>query len=99
MLGGSIVAALSSARGRFAPSPTGLMHLGGAATGLVCLASARAAGGALVLRIEDLDVARVGAGDEDALFDDLAWLGLRFTEGPREGGPFAPYRQSERAEY
>ncbi len=92
------MAEVSSVRGRFAPSPTGLMHLGGAATALVCLASARSQGGALVLRVEDLDVARVAAGDEQAIFDDLAWLGIRFDEGPREGGACGPYRQSERAE-
>lgn len=91
------MAEVSVARGRFAPSPTGLMHLGGAAAALVCLASARASGGSLILRIEDLDRARVGAGDEEGIFDDLAWLGLRFDEGPREGGASNPYRQSERA--
>lgn len=73
------------------------MHLGGAATALMCLASTRSQGGALALRVEDLDRARVAVGDEQAIFDDLAWLGLRFDEGPREGGEHGPYRQSERA--
>lgn len=83
-------------RGRFAPSPTGPLHLGGAATALVCAASARRAGGALILRVEDLDRPRVVAGAEASIEEDLAWLGLRFAEGPREGGPHGPYRQSER---
>ncbi len=91
------MAEVSEVRGRFAPSPTGLLHLGGAVTALVCLASTRSRNGALVLRIEDLDLARIGAGDEQAIFDDLTWLGLRFDEGPREGGAAAPYRQSERS--
>lgn len=94
--GQAIVAEISVTRGRFAPSPTGLMHLGGAAAALVCLASARTSGGCMILRIEDLDRARVAAGDEDGIFDDLAWLGLCFDEGPWEGGACGPYRQSER---
>lgn len=91
------MAEVSPVRGRFAPSPTGLLHLGGAATALVCLASARSRSGALVLRIEDLDPARVASGDEAAVLDDLSWLGLRFDEGPHEGGAHGPYRQSARA--
>jgi glutamyl-tRNA synthetase len=90
------VAGVSAVRGRFAPSPTGLMHLGSAAAALVCIASARRSGGSVVLRVEDLDVARASSADEAAIFDDLAWLGLRFDEGPREGGGVGPYRQSER---
>ncbi len=81
-------------RGRFAPSPTGSLHLGSVATAL--FASASVGEGALVLRVEDLDGPRVLAGAEAAQMDDLAWLGLRFDEGPREGGPSGPYRQSER---
>lgn len=84
-------------RGRFAPSPTGPLHLGGAATALICAAAARRAGGALVLRVEDLDPPRVVPGAEGSIEDDLAWLGLRFDEGPREGGAGGPYRQSERS--
>jgi glutamyl-tRNA synthetase len=83
-------------RGRFAPSPTGLLHLGSAATAILCAAAARAAGGALVLRIEDLDRERVVPGAGAAILDDLRWLGLRWDEGPDVGGPFAPYVQSER---
>src|SRR5690606_36949704 len=82
-------------RGRFAPSPTGPPHLGGAATALVCAAAARRAGGRLVLRVEDLDPPRVVEGAERAIADDLAWLGVRFDEGPVEGGVLGPYRQSE----
>ncbi|HVV52289.1 MAG TPA: glutamate--tRNA ligase family protein, partial [Polyangia bacterium] len=84
-------------RGRFAPSPTGRLHLGNARTALLAWLDARAAGGAFVMRIEDLDRARVQPGAEAAQLDDLAWLGLDWDEGPDRGGPFAPYRQSERA--
>ncbi len=85
-----------SYRGRFAPSPTGALHLGSAATALFAAAAARRAGGCLVLRVEDLDPPRLVDGAESSQLDDLAWLGLRFDEGPREGGPYGPYRQSER---
>jgi glutamyl-tRNA synthetase len=83
-------------RGRFAPSPTGDVHLGSAATALVAWLSARAAGGRLVMRVEDIDGPRVVAGGEARQLDDLAWLGLDWDEGPDVGGPHAPYRQSER---
>jgi glutamyl-tRNA synthetase len=83
-------------RGRFAPSPTGALHLGSAAAAILCAAAARAAGGALVLRMEDLDRDRVIPGCAAAILDDLRWLGLRWDEGPDSGGPFAPYTQSER---
>jgi glutamyl-tRNA synthetase len=83
-------------RGRFAPSPTGDLHVGSAATALVAWLSARAAGGALVLRVEDIDRPRVVAGSEARQLDDLRWLGLDWDEGPDAGGPHAPYRQSER---
>jgi len=84
-------------RGRYAPSPTGRLHLGNARTALLAWLDARSRGGAFLMRIEDLDRARVPAGAEAALLDDLAWLGLDWDEGPDRGGPFAPYRQSERA--
>lgn len=84
-------------RGRFAPSPTGAMHLGNARTALLAWLDARAAGGTFLLRIEDLDRPRVQPGAEAALLSDLAWLGIDWDEGPDRGGPFAPYRQSERA--
>lgn len=83
-------------RGRFAPSPTGLLHLGSAATAVLCAAAARAAGGALVLRIEDLDRERVLSGAAQEIMDDLRWLGVSWDEGPDVGGPFGPYVQSER---
>jgi glutamyl-tRNA synthetase len=83
-------------RGRFAPSPTGDLHLGSAAAALFCAAAARRAGGALVLRMEDLDQPRVVPGKAAAILDDLRWLGLTWDEGPDLGGPSSPYVQSER---
>mgnify|MGYP000355235234 CR=1 FL=1 len=83
-------------RGRFAPSPTGDLHLGSLATALVAWRRARAAGGALVVRVEDLDTGRVVAGSEARQLADLRWAGLDWDEGPDLGGAFAPYRQSER---
>ena len=85
-------------RGRFAPSPTGDLHLGSAAAALVAWLRARAAGGAFVLRVEDIDTPRVVAGSEGRQLDDLRWLGLDWDEGPDVGGPHVPYRQSERGE-
>ena len=85
-----------SYRGRFAPSPTGDLHLGGARTALVAWLAARAAGGAYVVRVEDLDGPRVVPGAEERIVEDLAWLGLDWDEGPDSGGPHAPYRQSLR---
>jgi glutamyl-tRNA synthetase len=83
-------------RGRFAPSPTGDLHLGSAACALVAYAWARSRGGAFVLRVEDIDTPRVKAGVEARQLEDLRWLGLDWDEGPDVGGPHAPYRQSER---
>lgn len=83
-------------RGRFAPSPTGDLHLGSLATALVAWRRARAAGGALVVRVEDLDASRVVVGSEARQLADLRWAGLDWDEGPDVGGAFAPYRQSER---
>ena len=85
-----------SYRGRFAPSPTGDLHLGSAAAALFCAAAARRAGGALVLRVEDLDTGRVVAGKAEAIVDDLRWLGITWQEGPDVGGACGPYVQSER---
>ncbi|MDC3953147.1 tRNA glutamyl-Q(34) synthetase GluQRS [Polyangium jinanense] len=82
-------------RGRFAPSPTGALHLGSAAAAIFCAAAAQQAGGTLVLRMEDIDRPRVVPGAAEAILDDLAWLGLRWDESPLRG-PFAPYVQSER---
>src|SRR5512140_665086 len=84
-------------RGRCAPSPAGPLHLGNARTALLSWLAARAAGGAYLMRVEDLDAPRVRPGAEERLLADLRWLGLDWDEGPDVGGPFAPYRQSERA--
>jgi glutamyl-tRNA synthetase len=83
-------------RGRFAPSPTGDLHLGSAACALVSYAWARAQSGAFVLRVEDIDTPRVKAGAETRQIEDLRWLGVDWDEGPDVGGRHAPYRQSER---
>lgn len=83
-------------RTRFAPSPTGDLHLGGAWTALASWRLARAAGGATVLRVEDIDTPRVVPGSVARILEDLAWLGLDWDEGPARGGPHAPYTQSER---
>jgi glutamyl-tRNA synthetase len=84
-------------RGRYAPSPTGPLHLGNARTALVAWLHARAAGGAYVMRVEDLDGPRVRPGMEARILDELRWLGLDWDEGPDLGGPHGPYRQSERS--
>lgn len=82
---------------RFAPSPTGALHLGNARTALFNALVARAAGGRFILRVEDTDAQRSDATHERALLEDLRWLGLEWDEGPDVGGPNGPYRQSERA--
>lgn len=84
----------ASYRGRLAPSPTGLLHLGHAATFLVTATRARS--GTLILRNDDLDQQRSRSEFYTAMLEDLAWLGIRWQEGPDIGGPFAPYSQSER---
>jgi nondiscriminating glutamyl-tRNA synthetase len=83
-------------RVRFAPSPTGYLHVGNARTALFSWLHARHTGGVFILRLEDTDVARSTVEAETALMADLKWLGLHWDEGPDCGGPFAPYRQSER---
>ena len=85
-----------SVRVRFAPSPTGWLHVGGARTALFNWLYARQHGGAFVVRIEDTDVQRSSGESEQGVLDDLRWLGLDWDEGPDIGGPFGPYRQSER---
>jgi glutamyl-tRNA synthetase len=87
---------MSGYRGRFAPSPTGLIHLGTARTALVAWLRARSLGGTLVLRMEDLDGPRVRPGMADAILEDLRFLGLDWDEGPDVGGPHEPYVQSAR---
>lgn len=83
-------------RVRFAPSPTGYLHVGGARTAIFNWLFARRAGGKFVLRIEDTDVERSSAESEASLLADLKWLGLDWDEGPDRGGSLGPYRQSER---
>lgn len=84
-------------RGRFAPSPTGRMHLGNVFSALLSFLSAHSKGGKWVLRIEDLDPERSRKEYADMLEDDLNWLGLDWDEGGSKGGSFGPYYQSERA--
>lgn len=84
------------ARVRVAPSPTGHMHLATARTALYDYLLARQTGGKFVLRIEDTDVKRTVAGSEAEIMKGLRWLGLDYDEGPDIGGPFGPYRQTER---
>ncbi len=83
-------------RTRFAPSPTGRLHLGNVRTAAFNWLFARRAGGAFVLRIEDTDAGRNVPGGEEAILEDLRWLGLEWDEGPGIGGVHGPYRQSER---
>jgi nondiscriminating glutamyl-tRNA synthetase len=82
---------------RFAPSPTGHLHVGNARTALYNWLFARGQGGGFILRIEDTDRERSTAESERAILDDLRWLGLSWDEGPDLGGPHGPYRQSERS--
>ena len=85
-------------RVRFAPSPTGQVHVGNARTALFNWLFARQQGGTFVLRIEDTDLERSEARYESQLIDDIKWLGLDWDEGPDVGGPYAPYRQSDKWE-
>jgi len=85
-------------RVRFAPSPTGYLHVGGARTALFNWLLARRSGGVFVLRIEDTDVERSSTDMVTGILDGLTWLGLDWDEGPGVGGPHAPYFQSERLE-
>ena len=85
-------------RTRFAPSPTGYLHIGGARTALFSWLFARRFGGEFILRIEDTDQKRTIEGAADALMDAMQWLGITWDEGPDIGGPHGPYVQSERKE-
>jgi glutamyl-tRNA synthetase len=85
-------------RTRFAPSPTGYLHVGGARTALFNWLFARKHGGVFVLRVEDTDEARNTDEAKQAIFDGMNWLGLDWDEGPDQGGNFGPYQQSERRE-
>ena len=85
-------------RVRFAPSPTGYLHIGNARTALFNYLFARKNKGKFILRIEDTDRERSKKEYEDAIIEDLRWLGIEWDEGPDIGGEFGPYRQSERIE-
>jgi glutamyl-tRNA synthetase len=87
---------MSEVRVRFAPSPTGALHIGGVRTALYNFLFARQQGGKMILRIEDTDQARLIPGAEEYIKEALAWTNIQFDESPDLGGPFAPYRQSER---
>jgi glutamyl-tRNA synthetase len=83
---------------RYAPSPTGDLHLGNLRTAILAHEDCRRRGGVFILRIEDIDGPRTVAGSEERILDDLRWLGINWDEGPDIGGPAGPYRQSERDE-
>lgn len=89
---------MNTVRVRFAPSPTGYLHVGGARTALFNWLFARQHGGVFVLRIEDTDLARSTEESTQAILDSLQYLGLDWDEGPKKGGSFGPYFQSERLE-
>lgn len=90
---------MGTSRGRYAPSPTGMIHAGNARTALAAWLSVRSRGGAFVWRVEDLDPPRVVPGLAEVQLEDLAWLGLDWDEGPDVGGPHAPYVQSQRSTF
>ena len=89
---------MSEVRVRFAPSPTGYLHIGGARTALFNWLFARKMGGKLILRIEDTDTARLKEDSVSQILTSLKWLGLNWDEGPEVGGPCGPYAQSDRLE-
>lgn len=89
---------MEEVRTRFAPSPTGYLHVGGARTALFNWLFARHHGGAFVLRIEDTDAQRSTEASVDVILEAMRWLGLDWDEGPQVGGPHGPYRQTERLE-
>jgi hypothetical protein len=92
----SLLRSMKNYRGRIAPSPTGYLHIGHAITFTRAQKRAQAAGGRLILRIEDLDVSRCRPEFTDAIIGDLKWFGLEWDEGPDVSGPFAPYLQTAR---
>jgi len=92
----NIVMSERKVRVRFAPSPTGPLHIGGVRTALFNYLFAKKHGGDFLLRIEDTDQARYVPGAEDYIREALEWSGIVIDEGPKQGGPFSPYRQSER---
>lgn len=90
---------MEEVRVRFAPSPTGPLHIGGARSALFNYLFAKAQGGKLILRIEDTDLERSSRESENNIMDSLRWLGLDWEEGPDKGGPYGPYRQTERVAF
>ncbi|MFF2089129.1 tRNA glutamyl-Q(34) synthetase GluQRS [Paenibacillus sp. NPDC058174] len=86
-------------RGRFAPTPSGLMHIGNIWAALLAWLQVRSANGQFVLRVEDIDKPRCRPALAEQALTDLRWLGIEWDEGPDVGGPFAPYTQSERDEW
>ncbi|MDD3396246.1 MAG: glutamate--tRNA ligase family protein, partial [Acidaminococcaceae bacterium] len=89
---------MDEVRVRFAPSPTGYLHIGGARTALFNWLFAKSHGGKLVLRIEDTDTERLKEDSVSQILTSLQWLGLNWDEGPEVGGDVGPYHQSERLE-
>lgn len=89
----------ASYRGRLAPSPTGLLHIGHARTFWIAVQRAKSQNGTLILRNEDLDPQRCRPEFVSAMFEDLEWLGIHWREGPDCGGPYGPYSQSERRSF
>ncbi|MEW6662216.1 MAG: glutamate--tRNA ligase [Bacillota bacterium] len=89
---------MEKVRVRFAPSPTGPLHIGGARSALFNYLFAKKLGGQFILRIEDTDLERSSCASEKNILDSLRWLGIEWDEGPDVGGPYAPYRQTERLE-
>ena len=89
---------MNEIRVRFAPSPTGYLHIGGARTALFNWLFARSQGGRLILRIEDTDRERLKADSAAQILTSLKWLGITWDEGPEIGGEYGPYCQSERLE-
>jgi len=87
---------MSKVRVRFAPSPTGPLHIGGVRTALFNYLFAKQQGGDMILRVEDTDQGRFVPGAEQYIIDSLTWVGIQFDEGTHVGGPYAPYRQSDR---
>ena len=90
---------MSDVRVRFAPSPTGPLHIGGVRTALYNYLFAKHAGGAFILRVEDTDQNRYVPGAEEYIVEALNWFGLTPDEGPGFGGDYGPYRQSERKDF
>ena len=89
----------SAIRGRFAPTPSGSMHIGNALAALLSWLQIRSAGGVYILRIEDIDTSRSKPQFAEQILKDLRWLGLDWDEGPDRGGPYSPYVQSERLDF